>query len=71
MDAIRPAHVLAERKQPDVVDDRLAAAAVGLGIAGAAHDVGGRSPGRSPSSSAFSFSRSGGSITSSASSQKA
>ena len=43
VDAVGPANILAERKQPDVIDDRLAAAAVGAGVARAAHHVRGGS----------------------------
>ena len=39
MDAIGPADVVAAGKQPDMIDDGLAAAAVGAGVAGAAHDI--------------------------------
>ena len=39
MHAISPADSFAERKQPDMVDDRVAACSVGAGIARAAHDV--------------------------------
>ncbi len=39
VNAIGPAEVLPDREQPDMVDDGLAAAAVGAGIAGASHDV--------------------------------
>ena len=38
MDPIAPAHILAQRKQPHVVDDGLPAAAVLVGVAGAADD---------------------------------
>ena len=40
MDAVSPAHVLTEWKQPDVVHNRLSTAA-GFGIAGASNDIGG------------------------------
>ena len=39
VNAISPANSLAEWKQPDMVDDRVAACSVGAGIARTAHDV--------------------------------
>ncbi len=41
MDPVRPAYVIAEREESDMVHDGLAAATLRVGIAGAAHHVGG------------------------------
>ena len=40
MDLVRPAHALEQRKQPDMIDDGVAAASAGPGVAGAADHVG-------------------------------
>ena len=71
VDAVGPSDVVAEREQPDVIDDGLAAAAVGAGVAGTSHHVPGRLARLQAVEQHRNVSRRDGSITSSASSQKA
>ena len=71
VDAIAPADIVAAREQPDVIDDGLAAAAVGAGVAGASHDVSRRLGRPQAVEERLELRPLGGSTTSSASSQKA